>query len=198
MKNTVIYIHGKGGNPEEARYYAPFFPDCEVVGFDYKSVTPWEARSEFRKYLVGFPGKVKIVAGSIGAYFAMMSADSKKVESAYFISPIADMERLIRNMMLWAGVTEEELREKGVIEVSFGDPLSWEYLTYAKEHPVTWDVPTRVLYGENDNLQSFDTIRAFSEKSGAVLTVMPGGEHWFHTPEQLAFLDSWLKNAVNN
>ena len=27
----------------------------------------------------------------------------------------------------------------------------------------------------------------------ATLTVMEGGEHWFHTEEQMAFLDNWIK-----
>ena len=26
----------------------------------------------------------------------------------------------------------------------------------------------------------------------ASLTVMPEGEHWFHTEEQMAFLDNWI------
>ena len=26
-----------------------------------------------------------------------------------------------------------------------------------------------------------------------MLEVMPGGEHWFHTPEQMAFLDGWIQ-----
>ena len=35
-----IYIHGKYGLPEEAEHYRPLFPDCEVIGFDYKAQTP--------------------------------------------------------------------------------------------------------------------------------------------------------------
>ena len=35
-------------------------------------------------------------------------------------------------------------------------------------------------------------VRAFAEKTGAALTVMPGGEHWFHTDEQMRFLDDWI------
>ena len=27
MKNAVIYVHGKGGNAEEANYYKQFFDD---------------------------------------------------------------------------------------------------------------------------------------------------------------------------
>lgn len=39
MKNTVIYVHGKGGNAEEADHYKQFFDDSfEIIGFDYKSL----------------------------------------------------------------------------------------------------------------------------------------------------------------
>ena len=44
MDNIVIYVHGKGGSAEEAEYYKPFFGDSEVIGFDYRSQTPWEAK----------------------------------------------------------------------------------------------------------------------------------------------------------
>lgn len=39
MKNAVIYVHGKGGNAEEADHYKQFFDDSfEIIGFDYKSL----------------------------------------------------------------------------------------------------------------------------------------------------------------
>ena len=28
------------------------------------------------------------------------------------------------------------------------------------------------------------------------VAVMEGGEHWFHTEEQLAFLDGWVKRVL--
>ena len=43
---------------------------------------------------------------------------------------------------------------------------------------------------------SIDTIADFADKHQATLTVMEGGEHWFHTDEQMQFLDSWIKNDV--
>ena len=43
----VIYVHGKGGNAAEAEHFRKLFADCEVVGFDYKSQSPREARDEF-------------------------------------------------------------------------------------------------------------------------------------------------------
>ena len=40
MAKTIIYIHGKGGNAEEAIHYKPLFGNCDVIGFDYESQTP--------------------------------------------------------------------------------------------------------------------------------------------------------------
>ena len=55
----------------------------------------------------------------------------------------------------------------------------------------------RILYGSNDNLTSLETVLAFAEQHNATLTVMANGEHWFHTDEQMRFLDDWIrKNEV--
>lgn len=193
--NAVIYLHGKGGNAGEAEHYKPLFPDCDVMGFDYHAETPWEAKEEFSAYFDRISRdyhSVILVANSIGAFFAMNSDVGKSVKTAYFISPIVDMERLITNLMMWAGVTEAELQQKKEIPTAFGETLSWEYLCYVKEHPVCWAVPTHILYGEKDNLTSLDTLRRFAEKTGASLRIMPGGEHWFHTEAQMSYLDRWI------
>lgn len=198
MQNLVIYIHGKGGSADEGAHYGPLFPGCDVLGFDYRAKTPWEALTEFpaffRRWSQGYE-RVVLVASSIGAYFSMMSLGQEKIGKAYFISPIVDMEKLIGDMMLWAGVTEDELREKGEVETAFGETLSWEYLSYVRRHPVRWDIPTEILYGGLDDLTSRDTVAAFALAHGANLTVMESGEHWFHTAEQMAFLDDWIKES---
>lgn len=195
MKNLVVYVHGKGGSAQEAEHYKAFFPDSEVLGFDYRAQTPWEAKEEFLRYFAEQRMKserITLIANSIGAFFSLSSLDETIVDMAYLISPVADMEKLISNMMQWANVSEAELAEKGEIPTSFGETLSWRYLCYVREHPINWRVPTRILYGEHDNLTSIETIEAFAERIGAELTVMPGGEHWFHTPEQMRFLDDWI------
>lgn len=64
---------------------------------------------------------------------------------------------------------------------------------YVRENPIKWSIPTKILYGSNDNLTSLETMRESVRKIGASLTVMDGGEHWFHTAEQMAFLDRWVR-----
>lgn len=196
MKDLVLYIHGKGGSAAESKHYAPLFPGCEVIGLDYKTFTPWETGKEIRAAVEtlrrGYE-RVTLIANSIGAYFSMSAGIDAMLRRAWFISPIVDIERLIRNMMAWANVTEEALQSREVIPTSFGESLSWAYLRYVREHPVQWSVPTEILYGSADNLTDIETIAAFAKAHRAGLTVMDGGEHWFHTPEQMTYLDNWIK-----
>lgn len=194
-KKAVIYIHGKGGNAGEAEHYKKLFHEYEVIGFDYVSQTPWEAKQEFTNFFDNIGARfssVILVANSIGAYFAMNGVSETKIEKAYFISPIVDMEKLIINMMQWAGVTEAELKDQGVIETTFGEALSWEYLSWVRNNPICWRVPTSILYGGTDHLQSLETIRSFADKNGFDLSILENGEHWFHTEEQMKFLDNWI------
>ncbi|MBQ0083745.1 MAG: alpha/beta hydrolase [Clostridiales bacterium] len=194
---TVIYIHGQGGSSDEARHYKPLFEDCNVLGFDYLAATPWEAKDEFANFfdtVYSAENPVIIIANSIGAFFALTALADKPIEKAYFISPVIDMEKLIENMMLKADVSEEELRKKGVIKTQFGQELSWEYLSFVRQNPVNWKIPTHILYGSNDNLTTFETVCAFAKKTGATLTIMENGEHWFHTEKQMKFLDNWIKS----
>ena len=195
MNHIVVYVHGKGGAAAEAEHYQPLFPDAEVIGFDYRAQTPWDAKEEFPPFFAGLRARcdrLTLVANSIGAFFSMSALDETHVDRARFISPVVDMEALIRNMMRGASVTEQMLAEKHEIPTAFGETLSWRYLTYVRAHPVAWHVPTRILYGEHDALTDFAAISAFAERTGAELTVMPGGEHWFHTDAQMRFLDDWI------
>ncbi|MBO4330622.1 MAG: alpha/beta hydrolase [Oscillospiraceae bacterium] len=195
-RDAVLYVHGRGGSAKEAEHYAPLFPSCAVIGLDYAGQTPWEAGAEIRAALTGLKAKydrVTLIANSIGAFFSMNAGIGGDLDRAFFISPVVDMEKLITGMMAAFGVTEAELREKGVISTPFGEELSWEYLRYVREHPVEWNVPTEILYGSADDITPFDTIDAFAKAHRSGLTVMENGEHWFHTEEQVRFLDDWIK-----
>lgn len=196
LKETlVVYVHGKGGTAAEAKHYEKLFADCDVVGLGYKCKTLWEAQIEFsvafQKLANGYKS-VALVANSIGAYFSMLALPQEKIQQAYFISPIVDMEKLIFKMMRWANVSESDLKNRGTIATEFGETLSWEYLNFVRENPIRWKVPTAILYGLKDHLTDKETVAAFANEHGATLTVMNVGEHWFHTKEQMAFLDEWI------
>jgi len=197
--NAIIYIHGKGGSATESEHYKPLFPDCEIIGLDYQTFTPWETGKGIGDAVKEMKSKyenVILIANSIGAFFSMNAGIDEMIQKAYFISPIVDMEKLIIDMMRWANVTEQELESKGLVHTDFGEDLSWEYLCYVRNQPIKWNVPTQVLYGSNDHLTSLETITEFVNKHQATLTVMQGGKHWFHTDEQMAFLDNWIEKKA--
>ncbi|MCR4734027.1 MAG: alpha/beta hydrolase [Treponema sp.] len=194
---TVLYIHGKGGNASESTHYERLFPDCKVIGLDYKTFSPWETGKEIHEAVAGLKTdaeRIFLIANSIGAFFSMNANLNSLIEKAYFISPIVNMEKLICDMMKWSNVTEAELEQRKIIPTEFGEELSWEYLCHVRNHSLNWQVPTSILYGEKDNLTSIETMRIFAEKQGATLTVMKGGEHWFHTEEEMKFLDEWIRS----
>lgn len=199
MKQLVIYVHGKGGTADEAKHYQALFTESDVIGFDYKSQTPWQAKSEFSCFYdlhsKGYDSVI-LIANSIGAFFSMSALAKKKISKALFISPIVNMENLITDMMMWSNITEDDLQAKKEIATKFGETLSWDYLCYVRNNPVEWGIPTCILYGENDSLTSEKTITEFSKQTGASLTVMKNGEHWFHTDAQMEFLDNWIKNST--
>lgn len=196
MKKAVIYVHGRNGSADEADHYRRFFDETyDVIGFDYKTEFPWEAKEEFSDYFntIGKNYKnVLLIANSIGAYSSLISLSEKHIEKALLISPVVDLEKLILDMMKRAKVTEEELYLKEEPKTSCGESLSWKYLSYVRNNPITWNVPTSILYGEKDHITSLETITSFANKINARLTVMPDGEHWFHTREQMEFLDNWI------
>lgn len=58
-----------------------------------------------------------------------------------------------------------------------------------------WGVPTDILIGGADALLPREAAEKFAATHSATLTVMENGEHWFHTQEQLRFLDRWLEKC---
>ena len=199
MENAIIYIHGKYGTAEEAEHYKKFFNKADIIGFEYTSEYPWDFQKEFSNFIDNIYTKYKkisIIANSIGAYFTMLSLTNKNIEKAFFISPIVDMEKLITDMMFLENITEEELYKKKEIKTSFGETLSWKYLTFVRDNSIKWNIPTYILYGKKDNMTSYEIILNFTNKSKANLTVMENGEHWFHTEEQMKFLDNWIRRLT--
>ena len=205
-EKLFLFLHGKMGCKEEGAAFARVvcpkgwqvlsldLPEhgarAQEPGFD-----PWHVVPELQRVLAYAQERwpsVALRATSLGAWFAMVAFAGAPLEGALFLSPVVDMAGLIETMMGWAGVSEAALAQAGELPTDFGETLSWRYLQYARAHPVSgWAVPTAILYGEKDPLTTPATIEAFAQRPGRRLTVMPGGEHWFHTPEQLAYLETW-------
>jgi hypothetical protein len=195
MMSAILYVHGMGGSAHEAEHYRRICPGFEVIGVDYEVYVPCEVRDTIRRYYDDARSKyasVSVIANSIGAYFSMLALQGLEVAKAMFVSPVLDMERVILDMMERSGVSEQELREKGEIPTSSGQVLAWEYLCFVRDNPIKWEIPTEILYAEHDDITSRQTVDEFVRTHDAKLTVMKGGEHWFHTEEQIAFLDEWM------
>jgi pimeloyl-ACP methyl ester carboxylesterase len=203
---VCLFVHGQGGSKEEAAAFAETACPAgyQVLGIDLpehgkrqesaEKLDPWTVVPELN-YVMDYLEKgwdmISLRANSVGAWMSMQAFTDRPVEQALFVSPVVDMEKLIVSMMGWANVTGEELERRGEIPTDFGQTLSWKYLRYVREHPLRWNKLTQILYAGHDNMTDRDTIDTFCEKSGAGLTVMENGEHWFHTPEQLTALKKW-------
>ena len=200
-----LFLHGQMGHKEEAEAFAQVVcpKGFQVLSIDLpghgerqgrdEELLPWTAVQDIRAALdwaERYWEVVSLRANSIGAYFAMLAFDAPN--RALLVSPILNMEVLILTMMGWARVTEEQLRQQGKITTAFGQTLSWEYLCWVREHPVhNWACPIRILYGSKDNMTSRQTVEKYVRQHNARLTVIEGGEHWFHTPEQFTVLQKW-------
>lgn len=200
-----LFLHGQMGYKEEAEAFARVAcpKGFQVLAIDLpghgarqgkgEELVPWTAAADIRAALdwaVDHWKTVSLRANSIGAYFAMLAFSTPA--RALLVSPVLNMEKLILDMMGWAGVTEEQMRAQGEITTSFGQTLSWEYLCWVREHPpLDWTYPIRILYGSEDHLTPRRTAEEYARQHNAGLTVVEGGEHWFHTSGQLAALRKW-------
>lgn len=139
---------------------------------------------------------VSLFGCSMGAYFELLAFADAGIDRALFLSPVTDMERVIRGLMDYCGVTEDGLREKVLVENDF-EPLYYPYFEYVKTHPITkWPHKTYILRGENDTTAAYDSVKSFADRFGCELTVQPGGEHWFHTASQLDYFGRWLEKRL--
>lgn len=205
-----LFVHGKLSSKEAAASFAPIAAEkgWQTLSFD---LAQHGERTDEAKLDVfsgihdlnviadyAFPRwkRVSLYACSIGAYFSLQTYGDRPFEKALFQSPVVDMEYLVNQMMRWFSVTQAELKEKGVIDTPV-DPLRWDYYQYILAHPTEkWPIPTCILYGGKDNLQSLEAIEAFSRRFQALLTVSPDSEHPFMAPGDGKIVENWLRENI--
>lgn len=140
--------------------------------------------------------RISLFGCSMGAYFELLAFADADIERAYFLSPVVDMEKVIKNIMSCCGVTEEDLRRKVFIDNDI-EPLYYPYFAYVKAHPIEkWAHRTFILRGENDAVSDSAAVQSFAQKHGCELITQMKSEHWFHTEEQLSFFAGWLDERL--
>lgn len=181
---------------------------CQVLSFDLPDhgerigqgpCMVWNCVRELKDvlaYAKSVADTIYVFGCSMGAYFSLLAYKDEKIKHALFLSPVTDMERIIRNIMHQLQVAEEELQKQKIIENPI-ETLYWDYYSFVKEHPVDrWNHPTSILYGEHDTMCEYKYVSAFAEKYHCDMEVEKGGEHWFHTPEELAYYRQWLSRKL--
>lgn len=212
QEKLCLFVHGQGGCKEEgertAKILCPLGYSVLAIDLpqhgerknDSTEFAPWSVTGELRsvmEYARSRFESVSLFANSIGAWFSMLTFAENPPKNCFFVSPVLDMNRLIERMMQWADVTPERLEREGEIPTDFGQTLSHRYRQFALDNPIThWNSKTAVLYGSEDNLIERETVDAFCKKHGCELTVLEGGEHWFHTESQLKFMTDWFKARI--
>ena len=205
-RKVYLYVHGKNGSAAEAARFARTACPAgwQVLAVDLpehgtrknspEKLVPWVVTRELQAVYARVQPvwkQIRVYGVSIGAWFAMQALQTQTPEKALLVSPVVDMEKLILDLMQQAGVTEEQLHAAGEIPTAMGETLSWPYLCWVREHPLHWKVPTQVLYADTDPLTGHTAMERFRQQTGAHLTILEGGEHWFHTELQLAVLQEW-------
>jgi len=211
-EKLYIFVHGRYGKKEDADSFAAMAVKAgyQVISFDLPEhgerkgedygCTIQNGIHDLRGLYSFVKNKYKslsLFACSLGAYFSLSAYQNVQFEKCLFLSPVLDMERLIQNMMKQSNVSEKELKEKAKIETPFGETLSWDYYEFVKNNPIEkWDSKTFILYGENDNITEKSVLDSFVRKYNCNLDVHKNGEHYFHTAEQLKYLENWIRKII--
>lgn len=209
---VYIFVHGKMSRKEEAEGFAQIADSkgYQVISFDLPEHGERKAEdtrctvqnaihdlSSVGDFVLNKWKNVSLFGNSVGAYFSLVAYREFKFEKCLFLSPILDMQDLIRRMLKWFDVTEDLLRARQEIPTPMGETLSWPYYAFVRENPIVkWSVPTYILYGTNDDLTPRKIVDAFVARFDCHLDVLENGEHYFHTREQMAVVDRWLNQNI--
>lgn len=199
-KKAVVYIHGLYGSAKEAEDYSFLKDKYDVVGLDYKDGNPWELkeviRNEFEKLVKNYK-EIIVIANSIGAFYTYEYLSDFEIKQAFFISPIADMFKIIFGLMMQYHISREELAEKKIIKLDNGQALSYDFYNHVSNYKDSWNIPTDILYGEHDEIVYIENIADFlASHPKAKLTIKQGSAHYFHTEEEKEFIKNWIINSL--
>ena len=208
---VYIFVHGKMSCKESAELFAKIAEEkgYQTISFDLpahgerqgeeRKCDIWNGKEDLKEvgdYVFSKWAGISLFASSLGAFFSLHSYKDRKFENCLFQSPILDMEYLIHQMFVWFDVSESMLEEKREIETSI-DILSWDYYTFVKENPIVkWNVPTYILYGLKDSLQSLKVMEDFTAKFHSVITVSENSKHPFMDESDALIVENWMRANI--
>lgn len=210
-EKVYLYVHGKMSCKEYAADFAAIAEEKghQTISFDLPQhgerqneecrCDIWNGMHDLklvRDYTFGRWNGVSLYACSLGAYFSLQTYAGDDFRKCLFHSPIVDMTYLVKQMMLWFDVSEERLFEQQEIDTPI-DPLRWDYYRYIQSHPVeSWKVPTSILYGRKDVLQSRAVMGEFAERYGCTLTLAEDSAHAFMEEKDAEIIREWLREEI--
>lgn len=209
--NVVVAVHGLSSSRfDPVIETLSEVTSCQAVSFDLpghgsrahdKSTEVWpaEALADLDKILTWADehwSEVSIFAVSIGAYLSLLACADRPIRRAWLLAPMTDLLTMIQNSMEVAGVSEEQLQMEGTVTTPAGENLSWPYFSFVAANPPShWPHCTEILHASSDQTVPVEHSIAFAERFDASLKILPDAEHWFHTPDQLRQLGTWLQET---
>jgi len=179
-EKVYLFIHGNSGSKEEAIPFAELAvpKGYQVIGIDLPVMgKPWNVLGmidDVKNYLKKNYSSISIRSNSIGSFYTLMAFQSENVDKALLVSPILDMKTYID--------------EKSVKE----NIKDGEYYRFICNNPIdSWNAETHILRPDVDLIVPEAVYDHFISRHECTVSVMEGGEHWFHTEEQLAVLKEW-------
>ena len=212
-EKVCLFVHGKLSSKEAAGDFARIAEEkgYQTLSFDLprhgdragsiERCDIWNGTRDVKRMcdavFEGWKG-ANLYGCSLGAFFSLHACGDYPFGNCLFQSPIVDMEYLIRQMMLWFDVSEQRLEREREVETPI-DILSWDYYQYVLANPITkWDIPTSILYGGKDNLQSRQVMQNFANRFGCRLTVSECSEHPFMQPGDQPIVENWMRRSLES
>ena len=210
-KKVYLFVHGKMSSKESAKTFAKIASQkgYQTISFDLPQhgerqdqkdrCNIWNGMRDLAvvgDYTFANWKEVSLFACSLGAYFSLNTYHTYNVKKCLFQSPILDMEYLIKQMMVWFDISEERLAQEKEVYTPI-DIMSWDYYQYVKAHPILkWNVPTHILFGGKDNLQSLNVVKDFTDRFHCGLTIAENSEHPFMEEKDAQIVNQWLQDNI--
>jgi len=141
---------------------------------------------------------ISVFGCSIGAYFSLLAYKEYEINQLIFLSPVVNMEKIIKNMMRGFDISEERLKSEQRIELPIGQTLDWDYYSFVRDNRIfdKWQSPINILYGRKDMMCEWSEISDFVTRNNADVKIDEDGEHYYHTQEHLETIDQWLDEVL--